>query len=763
MKILDHLVQCLRKAGEYNRHDTASPSAILWTDGDKSWEGVCHHLSKVMPEFLMLSGKMGEYFGGGTFIRYQISRKQNESLPVIYLPGVSRQQFRSAIAFPEIAKHLYPLQFFGKFWTQDNGKDWTPFAFLTSANGGLGLELARDKATGEALNEQIETLLFQDVAELTGKKIGAEDLHEMGAGDTIRLLLEWIENPKKAEKKWGKEEKKAFLALCKKEYGFDPEKDGHMAAIEKLIEGEGKWERVWKRFEDAYTSFPGLPETLEKYRPAGLFDEANPRSPLFNKSQETELRERLTLVKELSFKEAQISVGELARKHTTRADSVWAKLDQAPLAISLKYLNSLSEKIIAGLAGNTWGELAGSYLSEGWKIDRDAREAVNAVRTMPDLKAVTGVLQAVYRIWLEELANRVQAWAPDYPKKGIENAASFLPEPGLVYVFVDGLRVDLAQELIDICKSKGLSTESEVTWSALPSVTATAKPAWKPMVEKVKGEAVGDGFQPSSLKTGKSFETADFRKSLKELEFDFFKEAETGNPDQCGWTEIGKFDTYGHDQGAKLAWRIREEMDAVVGRIGELIEAGWKKIVVVTDHGWIWLPGGFPKIDLPKHLTSSKWGRCAVPKAGVKHGLPQVGWFWNPIQEIALAPGIGNFGKEEYAHGGMSLQECLTLKIHIQPSPGMMNKSVTIESIKWVRLKLGIQLSGSFGGVSVDVRSRANDPKSSLLCPPGKPVDQEGKASLFVENEDTEGQAAFLVATRGDEVLAKQNVTIGEN
>jgi len=92
-----------------------------------------------------------------------------------------------------------------------------------------------------------------------------------------------------------------------------------------------------------------------------------------------------------------------------------------------------------------------------------------------------------------------------------------------------------------------------------------------------------------------------------------------------------------------------------------------------------------------------------------------------------------------------------------------MNKSVTIESIKWVRLKLGIQLSGSFGGVSVDIRSRANDPKSSLLSLPGKLVDQEGKASVFVENEDTDGQAAFLVATRGDEILVKQNVTIGEN
>ncbi len=38
-------------------------------------------------------------------------------------------------------------------------------------------------------------------------------------------------------------------------------------------------------------------------------------------------------------------------------------------------------------------------------------------------------------------------------------------------------------------------------------------------------------------------------------------------------------------------------------RIEALLGAGWREVRVVTDHGWLWLPGGLPKVDLPKYLT----------------------------------------------------------------------------------------------------------------------------------------------------------------
>jgi hypothetical protein len=43
-----------------------------------------------------------------------------------------------------------------------------------------------------------------------------------------------------------------------------------------------------------------------------------------------------------------------------------------------------------------------------------------------------------------------------------------------------------------------------------------------------------------------------------------------------------------------------------------LLDTGWQEVVVVTDHGWLLMPGGLPKVDMPKFLTSTRWGRCAA-------------------------------------------------------------------------------------------------------------------------------------------------------
>ena len=41
----------------------------------------------------------------------------------------------------------------------------------------------------------------------------------------------------------------------------------------------------------------------------------------------------------------------------------------------------------------------------------------------------------------------------------------------------------------------------------------------------------------------------------------------------------------------------------LVERVESLCAAGWREVRVVTDHGWLWLPGGPPKVDLAKYLT----------------------------------------------------------------------------------------------------------------------------------------------------------------
>ena len=50
---------------------------------------------------------------------------------------------------------LAELQYRGAFWSQVNHKDWTTLAFMQSADGGLGLDVARDNATLDAMKTAI--------------------------------------------------------------------------------------------------------------------------------------------------------------------------------------------------------------------------------------------------------------------------------------------------------------------------------------------------------------------------------------------------------------------------------------------------------------------------------------------------------------------------------------------------------------------------------------------------------------------------------
>ncbi len=66
------------------------------------------------------------------------------------------------------------------------------------------------------------------------------------------------------------------------------------------------------------------------------------------------------------------------------------------------------------------------------------------------------------------------------------------------------------------------------------------------------------------------------------------------------------------------SWRaIPAHLDDLAKAIPRLLNAGWKQVWVVTDHGWLLLPDGLPKAELPARLTETKWGRCAVLKDAV--------------------------------------------------------------------------------------------------------------------------------------------------
>jgi len=420
------------------------------------------------------------------------------------------------------------------------------------------------------------------------------------------------------------------------------------------------------------------------------------------------------------------------------------------------------EAMERGLGGTSCEELAAAYLQHGWMVDSEARKAYAAVTRSEDADAVSQVLRNVYFSWLENAALMLQEAALTYPMRNPEQACAVMPESGTVVLFVDGLRADVARELSGCLEPERFEIEEVVRWVPLPTVTANAKPGWKPLTSSLTGEDPGETFEPRLASSGAPCRTKEFRDLLAEHGWTWIEPTTSGDPTTAGWAEIGSLDKQGHSLGAKLVHHIGSEVRAIVERIEGLLEAGWNKVHLVTDHGWLWMPGGLNKVELPKHLTETRWSRCARPASQTRHSLPQVAWFWANEHPIVLPGGIGAFrDKIEYAHGGLTLQEALTVSLVL--TPVRTARLVTIQSIRWAGLRMSVEASGADEDITADLRSKAADAGSSFLTEEQRAKTfKDGSIALLVEDDSCQGSAAVLVLLKDGKVLTKKNITIGE-
>jgi len=155
------LARRIRAAGAYTVGDQTPPAAILWPDGEQRWAGVLPELKAVIPELYSLGAIAPEERTGPAIWLRCIEARTAEPAPpsgrtpIFYLPGVSRQDLRAVEECPSELEPLVELQFRGAVWSHPNGRDWTPFAFLNSAHGGLGLEVLGDPDTAAALDRSL--------------------------------------------------------------------------------------------------------------------------------------------------------------------------------------------------------------------------------------------------------------------------------------------------------------------------------------------------------------------------------------------------------------------------------------------------------------------------------------------------------------------------------------------------------------------------------------------------------------------------------
>ncbi|MCS7466138.1 BREX-1 system phosphatase PglZ type B [Stieleria sp. ICT_E10.1] len=775
--IVTHLIRAIRSAGVYNANVQNAPACILWPDGDRQWEPVVGRLQGELAELCVLGNYLpAERTGPAIWLRLVIADKSSDvklpgdKLPILYLPGVRRQDLRAVGDCPEHLKPLAELQYRGVIWSQLNSKDWTISSFLQSNQGGLGLDVAQDNETKQAMRLALFRLLDERVDLLDGKRLDKDYFNKLlTSGDPHRDLLMWIDNPDQFRQQCDTNTWNAFVAICKSQLKFDPAKDGEIEAAERLAERAPPWNAVWQRYADAPKKYANIPAQIRKTKVTQL-DPLFPDCggwPQWNDQQEDELRSELAKVGTLSPAEARKQIRVLETQHGPRRDEVWAKLDLSPLATALEYLISLAEVTSDSLAAGTAADIAAAYHASGWRADDSMLRALAVISSDADLVVVRSVLETIYAPWATDAALHLQSVVANdgYPGRTAEEIHAESYDAGTCFLFVDGLRLDLAKRLESLLTDKEIKVDDSIAWSALPSVTATAKPAVTPVRHLIKGADVNKDFTPEVAATGKSLNGHSFQNLLEQEGWTKLGKSELGDPNGKAWTEIGDVDHEGHERGWKLARHIDSLLGDVVERISQLFDAGWKEIHVVTDHGWLLMPGSLPKAQLLPSLSENKWGRCAALKDGASSDAQLYPWFWNPTQWFAFAEGISCFYKNEYSHGGLSMQECVTQKMTLH-SNRVVTGPAEIAKVEWTTsMRCKVTLASPIQGARLDIRTHAGNAESSEVNAVKNFKDGKTSCSVIIEDEDLGGHHCWVVVldANGQPIGQEQTIVGGDN
>lgn len=756
MKLVDRLRESLARTLRVPEGQ-ATPVAIVWTDATGEWNSLAPMLRIAMPEFFTWGNyRPEERTGPAIWLKCIVERTLPEAptpgtTPILYLPNVSRQTLRAAADCPPHWAPLIELQYRGRVWHQSNGRDWTVMAFLTS-NEGLGLEIAQDKRTEEAIGRNLPLLVDVDINTLSGRRLDADDFDRLSVSDPIRDLLQWLNAPERFEQsqadRWV-----AFRNRCQSEFGIDPA-DGPEAAIKAIAEGEHALDPVWHRFSESPASYPGFAKLLRT--PGSLaIDEA--RNPAINESEEAELRKDLESLAGLDQATAAARVQALEAQHGIRRTWVWARTGLSPWAMALEPLVTLAKLSKSPIGGATVEAAAEIYASNGYLCDWAAIDSLSRFReASSDAATMKRVVQVLYEPWLDASARHFQQLV----RKAGKLVVSTVPfEHDICTLFIDGLRFDIGAAMAAELEQRGLIARVGFRFSPLPTVTATAKAAVMTNPGQLHGASAED-FTP--LLGIKQATAPVLRNALSERGVEIFENSETRFPSGAvsgGWAEFGAIDSYGHAHPDDLAIRAKTEVINAADRVKQLLDAGWKKVRVVTDHGWLLLPKGLPKVDLPAYLTATKWARCALAKADAP--VPSYPWHWNPDIRITTPHGIASFRSgDKYAHGGVSLQECVVPEIVVEHGVEAVHASIL--SVEWRGMRCKVKVETNDPTVRVDLRTNWKQVGSSIVAAI-KEVGAGGEANLVVVDDKHEGSAAMVVLIdSGGTVLSQKSTSVGE-
>jgi hypothetical protein len=754
---LETLAETLRDCRKYASGAEAAPEAIVWCDPGSEYLPIVPPLRARLPGLLTLGAyEPGTRTGPALWLRAAAGRHVSgiewpaDEPAIIYLPGYGREILRGAEDCPADLAPLVWLAVAGSFFGQPKqARDWTLRGFLAAQGSPIGLDIPEDKATREALGRAAASLFTEPMESLKGRRLDAAALDELLVPDPVADMLRWMDGTLTADT--DPQRFAAFASLAAKQMRFDPRKRSPQDAAARLAKREKAWGKVWDRFEEANGAYEGVVKLLRFEEPQSLFERCE-AYPILIERGEHELRLALLTLTSATPEKAATTLADLEERHGRRRETIWAKRGEARLAQALEYLAAAAQA--AALPAHDAQALAEAYLADGWQADWAAMRALDIARTGEDREAVTAALRAVYLPWLDAGAAALQKLAGDGEVRFALPSKPPAPPARSALLFVDGLRMDLAQQLAALLSARGAAVQVGCVWSGFPTVTATCKGLASPAAGILAAASAADLIP---FYQGKPAQKPVL---LRAIEAAGWSTAESLLSDEPLWREIGRFDERGHVLGADLATQAHDLLVEVADIALRLARQG-RRVRIVTDHGWLLMPGGLPQVALGAGLTvaGGKGHRVATLKEGAPTTYPRLPWSWDKGVLLATATGARAFyAGVEYARGGVSPQECVLPVLDIVAAPAA---APVVIKPSWQRLRLKVEVQGG-AGLMFDVRLGEDMSGDSILPKGARPLDELGQVGVLIPDEYQGKQICLIVhpPNAPQDVRAKQIAVI---
>lgn len=417
-----------------------------------------------------------------------------------------------------------------------------------------------------------------------------------------------------------------------------------------------------------------------------------------------------TLCSRLAALEGQALLEELAGLEAVlgrHAQGFWGIGCQHPRTIpwlELERLSRAARLLLEASVTQPWSSPAEAidwYISDGWCADRAGEEILRDLsKPAPALLTVITPLRAAYRArWEQAMIEWSRVWTEaGCPVPALSSAGEWLAgqleqKRPTAIVVLDALRYDLGRALADrINHQEGMiRAKVDSARAPLPSITPLGMALALPIPEtQLVADLTGGKWQVRQEGRDADLSIAATRRTwwLEQtgvavgalVEMTAVLNAEVPAPGE-GRTRLivhdAAIDKLGHDDQLE-AQGTSAVLDRYLLAVERLRTAGWLRILVVTDHGYIHWPASEeknapPPLTTPQPAYSSR--RALVYSAQVEFTGPQ-GLTPGERWRVAVPYGAASFrayGGLGYFHGGASLQEwiipCLTVEWPLQARP----------------------------------------------------------------------------------------------